>query len=239
MVVEVGMNEVGSQVELPLSETAASVMRRLERSGNRAAKTFFECWGEEMPSTHPGCAGLVLSMPDADALPPRVRVNLMRISRGVRPQEETNVTESQAVREAIEKNDRDATIPVGDASADDARQKRRQEKTVSKTSKKTAKPKAAKTAKPKAAKTAKPKAAKTAKPKRGGDGTYSDTVAGLIQRRLVEGKKTDDQIFAEAKEKYGLQDSKKGHVSWYRHYLIKKGRLTTQAKTAAKRAAKK
>ena len=49
------------------------------------------------------------------------------------------------------------------------------------------------------------------------------TVASVMRALIMAGGKTDDQIFAEVKAEFGLDDGKRGYVKWYRNDLIKKG----------------
>ena len=77
-------------------------------------------------------------------------------------------------------------------------------------------------------------------PRRSTEGVFSDTAAGLIQMRLVEGKKSDDAIWSEIQEKYGLADWKRGYIAWCRSYLKRRGvALASTAKKAAKVVEKK
>lgn len=93
-------------------------------------------------------------------------------------------------------------------------------KTAKKASKKTAAPKAEKPAKaPKAAKGE----AKERKPR-------GPTAAQKFQELIMEGKKTDDQIFAAVQKEFGLDDSKRSYVKWYRNYLTKQGKNPPPAK---------
>lgn len=64
-------------------------------------------------------------------------------------------------------------------------------------------------------KPAKPAGAKVRKP----------SAAQLFQELIVAGKLTDDQIFAEVKKRFGLDDKKRGYVAWYRNHLKKTGKL--------------
>lgn len=79
--------------------------------------------------------------------------------------------------------------------------------------------KAAKVAK-KAAKAAGTKPAKKAVKE---PGEKRETAAQLFQALIMEGKLTDDQIFAKVKAKFGLDDKKRGYVKWYRNHLKKAG----------------
>lgn len=50
------------------------------------------------------------------------------------------------------------------------------------------------------------------------------TAAQKFQELIMEGKKTDDQIFAAVQKEFGLDDSKRSYVKWYRNYLTKQGK---------------
>lgn len=84
-----------------------------------------------------------------------------------------------------------------------------------KTAKKAAAEKPAKTAKGKAGKAP---AEKKERAPRG------PTAASRFQELIMEGKKTDDQIFAIVQKEFGLDDSKRSYVKWYRNYLTKQGK---------------
>lgn len=45
----------------------------------------------------------------------------------------------------------------------------------------------------------------------------------LFMQLIMEGKLTDDQIFAKVQEKFGLDDKKRSYVGWYRNKLKKDG----------------
>jgi hypothetical protein len=64
----------------------------------------------------------------------------------------------------------------------------------------------------------KPTALKEAKPK-----VKKENASQLFRDLIMEGKLTDDQIFAKAVQKYGLDAKKRWYVSWYRYDLRKKG----------------
>lgn len=88
-----------------------------------------------------------------------------------------------------------------------------------KTAKKAATKKAAADAKPtKGTKTGKAPAEKKEKAARG------PSAAARFQELIMEGKKTDDQIFAAVQKEFGLDDSKRSYVKWYRNYLTKQGK---------------
>lgn len=58
---------------------------------------------------------------------------------------------------------------------------------------------------------------KEQKPKR-------ESAARMFQELIMDGNLTDDAIFAAVKEKFNLDDSKRGYVGWYRNYLKKQGK---------------
>jgi len=95
----------------------------------------------------------------------------------------------------------------------------------------TTKKKAAEAAKPAAKKTAAPKAdtkaaaKKTAAPKAAKESTgeRKPSAAQMFKDLIMEGKKTDDQIFAAVQKAFNLDDNKRGYVKWYRNDLTKKG----------------
>jgi len=60
------------------------------------------------------------------------------------------------------------------------------------------------------------KAAKPAK-------AAGQSAAALFKELIMAGKLTDDKIFEKVQEKFGLDDSKRSYVGWYRKDLIKKG----------------
>lgn len=56
------------------------------------------------------------------------------------------------------------------------------------------------------------------------------TVASRFQELIMEGKLTDEDIFKTVQKEFGLDDSKKTYVSWYRNYLTKRGKQPPAAK---------
>lgn len=56
------------------------------------------------------------------------------------------------------------------------------------------------------------------------------TAAARFQELIMEGKKTDDQIFAVVQKEFGLDDNKRSYVKWYRNYLTKQGKNPPAAK---------
>ena len=79
----------------------------------------------------------------------------------------------------------------------------------------------------KPAKAAKEKKAPSEKKERAPRGP---TAASRFQDLIMEGKKTDDQIFATVQKEFGLDDSKRSYVKWYRNYLTKQGKNPPAAK---------
>lgn len=86
---------------------------------------------------------------------------------------------------------------------------------------------AAKAAAEKPAKATKEKKAPAEKKDRAPRGP---TAASRFQDLIMEGKKTDDQIFAVVQKEFGLDDSKRSYVKWYRNYLTKQGKNPPAAK---------
>lgn len=58
--------------------------------------------------------------------------------------------------------------------------------------------------------------------KKAATGEYA-SAAKMFQALIMGGKLTDDEIFAEVQNEFGLDDKKRGYVKWYRNNLIKKG----------------
>lgn len=56
------------------------------------------------------------------------------------------------------------------------------------------------------------------------------SAAQRFQELIMEGKKTDDQIFAAVQKEFGLDDNKRSYVKWYRNHLIKNGKKPPAAK---------
>lgn len=50
-----------------------------------------------------------------------------------------------------------------------------------------------------------------------------ETAAGLFKKLIMEGKHTDDAIFAQVQKKFDLDDGRRSYVSWYRNSLKKAG----------------
>ena len=93
-----------------------------------------------------------------------------------------------------------------------------------------------KTAKKASKQTASKSTTKVAKKTAKKDGTKKEraprgpTAAQKFQELIMEGKKTDDQIFAAVQKEFGLDDSKRSYVKWYRNYLTKQGKNPPAAK---------
>jgi hypothetical protein len=75
---------------------------------------------------------------------------------------------------------------------------------------------------------AKKKAAKAAK--KSGVAVPRESAAQMFKDLIMEGKKTDDQIFAAVKAKFKLDDKKRSYVAWYRNALVKDGKKPPAAK---------
>ena len=56
-----------------------------------------------------------------------------------------------------------------------------------------------------------------------GEKTKPYSAAQMFKDLIMEGKLTDERIFKEVQDKFGLDDSKAGYVKWYRNNLIKTG----------------
>jgi len=104
------------------------------------------------------------------------------------------------------------------------------------TSKKAAAPSApakkaapAKTAPAKKAAPAKTAPAKKAAPAKD-SGEKRNTAAQMFKDLIMEGKLTDDQIFAKVQKEFNLDDNKRSYVKWYRNDLNKKGMNPPAAK---------
>jgi len=60
-------------------------------------------------------------------------------------------------------------------------------------------------------------------------GEYNSEAA-MFQGLIMEGKLTDDEIFVQVQEAFGLDDKKRSYVTWYRNNLKKKGENPPEAK---------
>ncbi len=56
------------------------------------------------------------------------------------------------------------------------------------------------------------------------------SAASRFQELIMEGKKSDDDIFTAVKKEFDLDDSKRSYVSWYRNKLLKDGKNPPAAK---------
>lgn len=90
---------------------------------------------------------------------------------------------------------------------------------------KTAAEPAKKAAPARQAKAIDPKAAKAP-----ATGEKKPSAAQMFKDLIMEGKLTDDQIFAKVQKEFGLDDGKRSYVKWYRNDLIKKGEKPPAAK---------
>ena len=61
-------------------------------------------------------------------------------------------------------------------------------------------------------------------------GAKKPSAAQRFMELIRAGKLTDDQIFAAVQKEFGLDDTKKGYVRWYRNHLIKQGEKVPVAK---------
>jgi len=61
-------------------------------------------------------------------------------------------------------------------------------------------------------------------------GEKKPSAANMFKDLIMEGKLTDDQIFAEVQKEFGLDDNKRSYVKWYRNDLTKKGMKPPAAK---------
>lgn len=59
--------------------------------------------------------------------------------------------------------------------------------------------------------------------------TEYKSAAAMFQGLIMEGKLTDDEIFAAVQEQFGLDDKKRSYVSWYRNKLRKDGQNPPEA----------
>jgi len=74
--------------------------------------------------------------------------------------------------------------------------------------------------------------ARTAKPVKA-DGAPIEkkpSAAQMFKDLILEGKLTDDQIFAKVQKAFGLDDNKRSYVAWYRKDMVKKGVKVPAAK---------
>lgn len=74
------------------------------------------------------------------------------------------------------------------------------------------------------------KAVKAAPTKKAATGEKTHSAANMFKDLIMEGKLTDDQIFAKVQKEFGLDDNKKSYVRWYRNDLTKKGMNPPEAK---------
>ena len=84
--------------------------------------------------------------------------------------------------------------------------------------------------KPAAKKPAAKKPAKAAKAEKTTRAPREDTPSHMFRELIMKGTLTDAQIFAKVQEKYGLDDSRRYYVSWYRHSLRKAGHKVPERK---------
>lgn len=58
------------------------------------------------------------------------------------------------------------------------------------------------------------------------------SAASRFQELIMEGKLTDDKIFEKVQTEFGLDESKRGYVKWYRNHLKKQGKNPPEPKGA-------
>ena len=63
-----------------------------------------------------------------------------------------------------------------------------------------------------------------------------ESAASMFKALIMEGRWTDDEIFAKTQEAFSLSDDKRSYVAWYRNSLKKGGENPPPAKGAAKTA---
>ena len=56
------------------------------------------------------------------------------------------------------------------------------------------------------------------------------SAAQMFQALIMAGELTDDEIFAQVQEAFGLEDKKRSYVKWYRNNLTKQGKNPPEAK---------
>jgi hypothetical protein len=101
--------------------------------------------------------------------------------------------------------------------------------------KKTAAPKAAAATKPATPKAEKPKLV----PKAEKPAAKRPSVSSRICELIMAGKLSDDAIFATVQKEFGLDDSKRGYVSWNRSHMRKQGVANVPDAVGMKLPAKK
>lgn len=77
---------------------------------------------------------------------------------------------------------------------------------------------------------AKKDGAKSTSAKKSGS-TTPVSAASQFQALIMKGTMTDEQIFKAVQTQFGLSDSKRGYVQWYRNYLKKNGKNPPAAKS--------
>lgn len=117
---------------------------------------------------------------------------------------------------------------VSNQESDMATKKRAAKKSESLVNK--SKPSAKSTKALKAASKALPSVEKPTRKSKIQSGEKKPTAAQMFQDLIMQGKLTDDQIFEQVKSEFGLDDKKRGYVSWYRNYLKKHGKNPPQPK---------
>lgn len=69
-------------------------------------------------------------------------------------------------------------------------------------------------------------------------GERKESASAMFKELIMKGGMTDDQIFSKVKEKFGLDDKKRGYVAWYRNHLKKEGKNPPEPKLDKKSAKK-
>jgi len=62
------------------------------------------------------------------------------------------------------------------------------------------------------------------------DGAEYKSASQMFQDLIMSGKLTDNEIFEQVKEAFGLDEKKRGYVNWYRNNLKKKGENPPEAR---------
>ena len=123
----------------------------------------------------------------------------------------------------VTKEDRDMATNKRAAAEESSSKK----KVVSKRSTQSKEKPAAK--KPAAKKPAAKKPAPLPRRPKSKSGNYT-SAAKMFQALIMEGKLTDDKIFQSVQKEFGLDDSKRSYVKWYRNHLAKSGKNPPEAK---------
>lgn len=106
---------------------------------------------------------------------------------------------------------------------------KRSEKPVKKTAAKKS-PEEKPTRKRRAKKVVEEKPARKRRAKKAASSGEYNSAAAMFQGLIMDGKLTDDEIFAQVQEAFDLDDKKRSYVTWYRNNLTKKGMNPPAAK---------